>query len=768
MNGKCLFRKAEKMKPSSNILRKLSLVCLSAVFLFSCGSVQQPAPIPASNPPSPSKADIQIEKNTQIVIDGLADDWNSYPIIGNDPAGDQVAGSPDIGEVRAFDNDKFFYLLIRLHEDGKTDHYDILLDVNGGNYDYQASVWPEKNQFVFANFPVTGGMQPLKGGSAAKKDVIEVKLPLSILNGQPVLKVLVQTFLGDRTGDKISDLPVILTNETEVIGVAPAVQQASPVGQPASPESNLCQGESAPPSPHFNLVLPGSQAEMLWQTQFVPWWVRTGPDGRVYAVSDGGDSIYELKPDGSLVTAFRCPGVQIETGIMASDRAFWFATRDGGRLYRVDPAGTVKIIAQSGNRNLEAGLNGSVYALENGLVRIDPDGKQTVITNALNERKFAIGPKGEIVALDKGKVVRVSETGEMTELASGYGPEPWLTFGPDGLLYVTHWTGVDSINLENNSVKPITWLKNSNIGEAGTFTPDGRLLLYHPNTDVFAVDLKAKTVKMYYQVTSNSWAMAASPDGKIYFAFGDGQLKGKTTIYRVVDRQTLEPILAVPYGLEQSMVFDGQGRGYLGVADSKSGSMIYAFDPASKTFNEVVTPDCRPQTMAVNPQDGRLWWGDCDRFASLDKSGKKVILKGIQGSENSSLAITSDGEFYTLVFFHRDNPDISYVHHIYHLDMKNSTWADIADITQSDPGITMAKLVGCAGGKVYTIESLGPENLPVSRSSYNAVRRLEADGSLTLVGYDFSFDGQAVSCDYSGGRVIFTSGAGIIAVTMPK
>ncbi len=139
---------------------------------------------------------------------------------------------------------------------------------------------------------------------------------------------------------------------------------------PTTAPPQPCEGDTQPAAIPYTLTEPGTEVEMLWRTGFVPWWVRPSPDGRVLAVTNGGDSIYELKPDGTLGVAFRCPGVAIETFAAATDGALWFATPDGGRLYRVDADGTVEILSRHGNRNLEAGPDGSVYAMENGLVRI--------------------------------------------------------------------------------------------------------------------------------------------------------------------------------------------------------------------------------------------------------------------------------------------------------------------------------------------------------------------------------------------------------------
>jgi len=545
----------------------------------------------------------------------------------------------------------------------------------------------------------------------------------------------------------------------------PPTARPSPSATAARPQP--CEGEAPPRGVDYTLIVPGVEAQILWRAQFVPWWVRPSPDGRILAVTDHGDSIYELRPDGTLGVAFRCPGVAIETFAVASDGALWFAAWDGGRLYRVSPDRSVSILAQGGNRNLEAGLDGSVYAVENGLVRVDPDGTTEVISDSVTGRRLAIGPQGEIVALVDGNLVRISDSGEVTQIASGYGPEPWVTFGPDGLLYVTHWTGVDVIDLESGAVTPIPWLERSNIAESGAFAPDGRLLMYHPNTNVYAIDLEAQTIDIFYQVLSNSWAMAANPGGAVYIAFGNDMGNGETAIYRVMDAGTLERVATTPYGLERSMAFDSQGTGYLAAGDVSAGGAIIRFDPETWETEEYVRAQCFPQSVTVDPRTDQVWWEECNRFVSLSADGSREAIGGVPGGENASLAITPAGEFYTTTFFRREDPGTPYERGLYRWDEGTSTWQEVADLTQSDPGITLATLVACPDGRIYTVESLDSTNLPVNRSSFNAVRRVEPDGSLTLLGFDFSFDGLAASCDAATGRILFTSGAGIFAVTPP-
>jgi sugar lactone lactonase YvrE len=554
----------------------------------------------------------------------------------------------------------------------------------------------------------------------------------------------------------------------------PSAQPSSPTSSPTSspqPEAltELCLGEADPVDIGYSLIESGTSAELIWRADFVPWWVRSSPDGRVLAVSNGGDSIYELTPEGTLEIAFRCPGVSIETFAAASDGALWFATRDGGRLYRVAPDGTVSILAESGNNNLEAGPDGSVYALGGGLVRIDSNGERTVINKEVKGRKFATGPNGEVIVQKNGHIVQVTGPGEadLKEIASGYGPEEWVTFGLDGKLYVTHWSGVDVIDLETGSVDPIDWLTNNNVGEAGTFTSDGRLLLYHPNTHVFVADLTSQTLSLFFQVVSNSWAMAVNPGDAAYMAIGNKLPNGQTTIYRVTSQEGLEQIAVVPYGLERSMAFGADGMGYLSLGDTAKGANIFRFNPMDGSVEEFIHPGCFSSSIRIHPQTGDLWWIDCNQLVSVDEVGNRTVFPMPSEGENVTFTITPEGEFYAIVFYHREDPSTFYEHHLMHLNRETQAWVEVADLTQSDPGITMATLTACPDGHVYTVESLDAGTIQSNHSSFNAVRRLEEDGSLTLLGYDFAFDGQAVDCDPITNTIYFTSAAGLFALTPP-
>jgi len=225
----------------------------------------QPTPTPTV-PPSPTPTPDPLA--AQILVDGNGADWSNYTVSGSDAAGDQMPGSPDLGEIRALNDSRHFYLSVKLHEEGVTDHYDILLDTDGGDFDFQLSVWPERNQAVFARFPVVGPMEPIQDVATAQGDVIEVELPLSALGNQSVRRLFVQTYLGaEGVGDQASDLSAATLSQATAtpaaVGqptmVSPAPAATQPGGQAptevaGSSGGGLCGGAAALPLGLLGLI----------------------------------------------------------------------------------------------------------------------------------------------------------------------------------------------------------------------------------------------------------------------------------------------------------------------------------------------------------------------------------------------------------------------------------------------------------------------------------------------------------------------------------
>lgn len=735
------------------LLRCISGLMLSVVFFNACeqSTMEAETTLPSQQAITQEEAITTLQPAiTQIEIDGSGEDWINREILINDPAGDADEGFLDLTTGYGFVNQDALYLYVEI-VDSNMPFVQFDFEIKGGAESYLLTWKPgEQLPNEFSNSTIA-----LNTALEARIDLRDLGSPNNVRLSQ--IRVMV---------GECCEFPVWHAADEWNPGSIPVANESDPPQQ-ADILAQVCNNPYPGSKISFQITEAGVEAERIWEAEFVPWWVRTSPDGRVLAVSDAGDAIYELKPDGSLGIAFQCPGVQIETFAAASDGALWFSSRDGGRLYRVDPSGEVRILADGGNRNLEAGPNGEVYAMEEGLVRIDPDGSQETISDQVKGRKFAVGPNGEIAAMMNDSVVLITDSGEFKVLASGYGPEQWLAFDADGLLYVTHWSSVDVIDLASGSVTPIPWLIGNSPGESGAFAPDGRLLLYHPNLHVYAADLTNETIDIYHQVTSNSWAMASNPAGYIFIAFGNRQLNGETAIYHVVDTRTLELVLTVPYGEERAMAFDGQGFGYLALADQAAGGAIIRFDTTTETFDIYHQAQCHPSALAIHPLTGQVWWEDCGQFYSLDAKDDLVQINGVPDARNTGLAITPDGAFYTIGFFDAPDQNTPMKRYLYRYDQSSTKWEEIADLSQSDPAITMATLTSCPNGIIYTVESLDEDHLPINGSTFNAVRRLETDGSLTLLGFGFSFDGEAAYCDPATGHILFTSGAGIFSLTPP-
>jgi hypothetical protein len=170
--------------------------------------------------------------------------------------------------------------------------------------------------------------------------------------------------------------------------------------------------------------------------------------------------------------------------------------------------------------------------------------------------------------------------------------------------------------------------------------------------------------------------------------------------------------------------------------------------------------------VVVHPQTDLLWWEDCGSLHSRDDAGAAVELPGPPGGENTSLAITPSGDFYAISFFHRDDPTAPYQRALYRWDPDAREWAVVQNITPSDPNMVLAEVVACPDGRLYTVESQDAQTLGSNASSHAAIRRLESDGSLTLLGFGFSYDALSATCDASG-RIVFSTGAGVWAVKPP-
>jgi sugar lactone lactonase YvrE len=733
------------------ILVAIILFCL--IGLQGCGAnTVEETKIPAStaNTSTPSPQQTATSASTvltQIVIDGFGGEWGRYPEVGNDPAGDQVAGSPDLAELRAFNNDRYFYLLIALHENGSAEHYDILIDVDGGDFDFQISVWPESNQAVFSVFPITGGMQPIEGVSAAQAAQIEVKIPLSAVGGESVKNILVQTNYSGSRGDVVEGTRIRSLAETEPAAVAIL---ATP-----TPSGPVALGTLLDKSLTLKIMhSSGTKIDYL----------RVGSNNEVFTIDVQGDTIYRLLPNGTLEEYLQFPGTKIDYFNIAPDGTFWFINNRDWGLYHVDDQGKPRLIANRTNRLFDFDSAGNLFAVDgssDNVQKITPDGKVETIASGFQSQLIAVGPDDSVyIVTFNGELARVEADGSLKVIATGFGVEDAPAFTPDGTLYLMGWNGLTKVDPSTGKVERINWVKG--IGGRLVFDQLGKGYIIHPNNPLYRIDLESETVEVVYSPYGNSYAMAVDPlTETIYVAYGDRVPQGKTSLFRVGENGKLEEFGSVPYGTELFISFAADGTGYLSVVDSDKGSMIYIFKPQEGTLEEFQRPDCVAQSMAVEPGTNALWWTDCNKLVSYSADLGRRTIPYLEGVNSSTFAFGSEGALYALVWFRAQAFNLPMPHGIYRYE--NGNWVQLNDMTAKHPGVTVAELTACPDGHVYVGGTVEDKSVP-GGLDFASVLRLENDNSLSLIGYGLgSFDILAVSCAPSG-TLYFTNAQGIYGI----
>lgn len=123
---------------------------------------------------------------TRIVVDGQAGDWSEYPTLRLDGQADISGGGFDLRSVRAFTNDKYLYLMLDAYGAiGEYVQIDLDIDVDGdGDREYMATFRPRTGRRDFGDFTSGQGIwNSMEGGDAAEGKVVELKMPLTLIEG---------------------------------------------------------------------------------------------------------------------------------------------------------------------------------------------------------------------------------------------------------------------------------------------------------------------------------------------------------------------------------------------------------------------------------------------------------------------------------------------------------------------------------------------------------------------------------------------------------
>jgi streptogramin lyase len=745
------------MRRTLSMCMAMAIVC---GLLAACASPAAPAPVTSPTPVPTPRGDGQ----THVVIDGLGEDWQSYPVATVDGQGDQSDGTPDLGEVRAFCNDSFFYLFIRLNAEGATDHYDVLMDVNGGDFDYQISFWPDRDEAVFSSFPVVGEVTPLAGVHTAQNDVIELKMPLSAVGGRPVRAIFVQTWMAGVVGDRVDRMSVYSADETD-LEIATAATPSPVPTRAASPTPSYRRGEGT-------VLQDGYIVESVYQNTLAPAYVRIGPEGEVLAVQMGSDSIMHVHEDGSLSVYASFPGTLLLCFNFDPAGNLWFSVANSRDLYRVNADGAPEVVATNTNRGMEFDSQGNAYLVDfpsHDIQLLTPNGRVSVLADGFGYmRHIALGPNDELVAMDEaaGILYTVAPDGTKTELASGFGPDFTPHFAPDGTLYVLQWSGLQTVDLHTGAKRTLDWFAPYANGNDAVFDSQGRMYTFHPNEPIYRVDLAARTSELVFNPRGNTPAMAVAPDGGLYLAYGSELPRGETEVYRVGDNDVLTGLLTVPYGQPATLAFGPDGEGYLGVNDRSAGSALFSFDPLTGSADKI--SERAPRAIAFEPQSGEMWWVEGLEVHHRPAGGREVLIPPPPNTDYRNIAFGTDGTLYAMIWTRVPDFTTPAPHGIYRLQ-DDGSWLLLADMTMKDPNISLANVFTCANGTVITLASIDPDMISPTRdyTSFNALLQMQDDSSLKLLAYDLNIDGFTAQCVGPNVDVYFTTSGGVYRYHQP-
>ncbi len=240
-------------------------------------------------------------------------------------------------------------------------------------------------------------------------------------------------------------------------------------------------------------------------------------DGYLWVADLDGFQVLKVDPaDGTILARFgAAEGVNAaDDVVLGPDGAIYFTDLPGGDVGRIDPDGTVEVIAElpapgpnplafSEDGRLFVGLN-DIATGADALYEVDPDGGEEprLVAEDLGQvNAFAFGPDGFLYGPrfglgEAGTLVRIDpDSGEVTEVTAGFGYPVSVRFAEDGTLYLAQ------------AVPPMVFTVDPETGET---TPVGT-----PETAVIDNFAIASDGSLYVSSFDQPTVTVLSPGGEI-------------------------------------------------------------------------------------------------------------------------------------------------------------------------------------------------------------------------------------------------------------
>ena len=741
----------------------LAAILVCALLLQGCTEPESP-PVPTFTLPASSPAPEEITY-TKITIDGSDSDWAAYPLSATDPAGDQVAGSPDLLFVRAINYGNHFCLLINLNETGTTDHYDILLDIDGQDFDYQVSVWPGQDQAYFSEFPVTSGMAPVSGVISAQQGTnIEVGIPLAVINGQPVTAAFVQTFLGDRTGDQVNKFNAVQVSggEVDIAGSPPEVVQNQATAEPIPtagstakdyaglwnlPENYL--GEALLISPVGNN---GGLTRSASGYIYLKTW---GSEAGVSLLDLNGPTVtrlFDVPPDAGMSDIIGGPGDTVFMNVVAE---VWQISPDGSHtVWGIFPDAFIVAYTSEG-RMLGKTHDGTT------LLELHPDGSMETIATGFNNILDALEmPDGALVLYEwnTGDIVRLDTDGSRRILVPRVMPGDFANLGLDfdGQLYMNSagTYGFKRMDASNGQLTDIPGAYSRCIMNPNDFVfiEPGKILL--TGDQLSQADINSGENGLVIQNIASTFAAAIGPDDALYIGASgcEGQMPAR--ILRFDSDGSQSVFIDNLEGTIQKMVFAPQGDLYLAARYGGKNHLLYI---AAGTDTPVEIPGAPSEIvmgLAYQAQTGHIWISRQRGTPLLeyDRTGQvgshPVKLPG--NSHQFIIDFSPDGSLYAYVGRTDDPTGGPW---LVRIDPVTGGSTVITELPREPAGAGMGAFSVDPRGNLWTI--INPESI---------LYQVTPDGTVTPFATNLPIDAFAVTIN-GAGDIYFTCSSGIFRIS---
>ncbi len=396
-----------------------------------------------------------------------------------------------------------------------------------------------------------------------------------------------------------------------------------------------------------------------------PFRITSGPDGALWYVNVGSDSVGRVSLDGT-DTNYAGVGIGQPTDIVAGpDGALWFTNLTTHRIGRITVTGTFTIYADPGGGIAEpyaiaVGADGALWFTNRygdpSIGRIDPTSKAVTHfhTGDMIPGDIAAGPDGALwftgpLSFDQSTIWRIATDGTIssfTDYERLSAPEE-IVAGPDGALWFTQsdatvgrmtTAGVVTTYPSGSGTQP----------ECITVGPDGALWYTFPGENKIGRMTTAGVVTIFAGTGSSPRGIVAGPDGALWFTSSDDDRIGRMTTAGVVTDlfrglRTSNPH-AIALGSDGALWFTDHDNDTIGRVTT-GGFVTTYIDPGIR----------QPYDIVAGP-DGALWFTNQGNNTIGRITTAGAVTNYTDGAISSPLDITvgPDGALW----FTADNPGL--------------------------------------------------------------------------------------------------------------